>query len=110
MDPSPIHLRRGEGGLVSPWTVDSEVNALSAQEEMQGDHLEMSSLAYHYNFNHIIAYSSFSCMKSRFLWIEIIFFCMQAVETALALWVAMQNPVSQMYDNSGLAEFWGPDE
>ena len=33
----------------------------------------------------------------------------QAAESALALWVAMQNPVSQMYDNTGLAEFLGPD-
>ena len=33
----------------------------------------------------------------------------QAVETALALWVAMQNSVSQRYDAEGLAKFWGPD-
>ena len=33
----------------------------------------------------------------------------QAVETALALWVAMQNPECQMYDAKGLAKFWGPD-
>ena len=33
----------------------------------------------------------------------------QAVETALALWVAMQKSVSQMYDNTGLAKSWGPE-
>ena len=33
----------------------------------------------------------------------------QAAESALALWVAMKDSVSQMYDNRGLAEFWGPD-
>ena len=33
----------------------------------------------------------------------------QAVETALALWVAMQNPGVQMYDNTGLAKSLGPD-
>ena len=39
------------------------------------------------------------------VWLSLI----QAVETALTLWVAKQNSVSQRYDAKGLAQFWGPD-
>ena len=33
----------------------------------------------------------------------------QAVETAMALWVAMQNPGSQRHDALGLWKSWGPE-
>ena len=66
MDPSLTHLPGGEGNSVS-------VDGGSCTDCTGGD-AQTSSLAYHYNFNLMFAYSSFSCMKSRFLWIEIIIF------------------------------------
>ena len=51
----------------------------------------------------------FFLISTRYLTYSIPSAFIQAVETALALWVAMQNSVSQRYDAKGLAQFWGPD-